>query len=348
MASEGRHETNLRLMIQPPPPPAPPFSIACLGATALPAMVDLARACYGERAEPPEWWRWYHFGEGSGEVRVLIAKIDGKPAGMQPLTVLPFARGTERFSGAVLTGGMVHPGYRRRGIFRALVRESVHAAFGLGASFVTTMPNADSYPAFRSLGWKDPGERTLMVRPLLRGPRSATRRVEIRSAERAEPDWVALGEKAFPSDPPLLQIREPRSFGWRYFENPMRRYHVLEARSAAGELLGVAVGTTQRRRGLPIGFIVDFLAVPGDAARELFDGILAALWDEGARFALAVVSEMRLAAQMKAAGFRRVPAAIPTKRFYTVYTCRPGAQESHLPPPEIGAWHQMLADWDGI
>jgi len=123
-------------------------------------------ASYGPDATPGPIFDWWHFGCPVAASGFLVAEVSGRIVGLQPMELLPYEWAGRRLTGATLTGVVVHPEFRRRGLFSSLVQACEREAWRRGADFVTTMPNDRSRPGFLKLGYRDPGRRQLLVLPL--------------------------------------------------------------------------------------------------------------------------------------------------------------------------------------
>lgn len=320
------------------------------GQESLSDALALARECYGKNAEPEDWWRWWLFGRGIDCSCIALARVGSQPVGMQPVSFFPFRHSCGIVTGAVLTGAMVSPGQRGKGIFRALVNASLQEAWRLGAHFVATMPNELSYQAFRKFGWTDLGERTLLRAPW-RCPGGISRQYEhlklrvVDTIDSAEVERVLQGCLA---DREFSQERDGSWLKWRYRGNPLSSYVLLECRDRDGALRSLAVGTVRKWKRIPVGFLVDVLGTPGEATSRVAWELSVEIRRRGALFVLTVISGRCLRKDLAAAGFREAPGLLVSRRFRTVFISRPDVALGERPPASIDDWRLTLADWDGI
>jgi|GEM_PF-1248061 len=131
-----------------------------------PAVRDLMVAAYGDAVDPQDVYEWWSNGHLPDATGYMVAEIDGRIVGAQPMELFPYLDGDREMTGGVLTGVGVHPGHRRKGVFTALVEACEAEAWRRGASFVTTMPNDKSRPGFIKMGYVDLGRRRFLVRLL--------------------------------------------------------------------------------------------------------------------------------------------------------------------------------------
>jgi GNAT superfamily N-acetyltransferase len=339
------------------------------------ACAELIHLCYGEQAVEEKRWRHSHFGlEGSAN-GMMVANCADRIVGMQPMECYRFMLGGETFLGAVLTGAMVHPDFRRRGIFNLLLAECERFAWDLKADFVTTMPNEFSRPGFLKRGYFDPGERTLLVLPL--SPELIARRIvrpaglgrvlgpvaEIAFGQKkldGASDSNSLEVDTFGTDvekmtsrfarewPGLIQMRSQSWLAWRFDDSFDRAYRRFVAVSDSGDVSAMAVATNEKREGQEVGYLVDLVGIDEQSMVEVAGFAVRALRDTGMDLAIAVVSCQKLITVLRSIGFWRVPHPLAPKRFYTVFLPRPGRQAAVDCLGTIENWYQTLADWDSI
>lgn len=318
---------------------------------ALPGMVDLCRACYGERAEPEEWWRWRFFSSDPSSAAVAVATQGDVLVGMQPLRIEPFRHGDQRLLGAAFEGAMVRRGWRGRGVFSRLVSAALESAWARGAAFAYSMPNERSYPAFLKAGWWDLGERQVLVRPLLpqrvRGPEGRGVDGITATAVPRFGDGLGglLGRDAHASE--LEPERRPAWLEWRYGANPAAGYTLVEARGPDGDLVAIGVGRVLRIAGFRVGVVVQW-AGAGAGLRAALRGLEAAFRLDGALLSLAVVAAASQATALSQHCYWRPPDFLPRRRLRTVCMPRPGAAPALWPPRGVESWRLSLGDWDGV
>jgi GNAT superfamily N-acetyltransferase len=92
----------------------------------------------------------------AGNRRLLLATVDGEPAGAGGLTLFPPA-------GAIINGGSVRPKFRGRGVYRALVAARLEIARRAGARGLAVWGGDMSAPILARLGFETVGWRRFYV-----------------------------------------------------------------------------------------------------------------------------------------------------------------------------------------
>ena len=92
----------------------------------------------------------------AGDRRVILATIDGEPAGSAGMTLHPPA-------GAIISGAAVLETFRGRGVYRALVAERLRIAREAGAAGLSVWGGPMSAPILERLGFRQVGWRRFFV-----------------------------------------------------------------------------------------------------------------------------------------------------------------------------------------
>lgn len=88
----------------------------------------------------------------AGNRRLLLATVDGEPAGSAGLTLYPPL-------GAIINGGAVRPKFRGRGVYRALLAARLEMARDAGVAGLAVWGGAMSAPILARLGFEKVGWR---------------------------------------------------------------------------------------------------------------------------------------------------------------------------------------------
>lgn len=335
---------------------------------------ELVARCYGDRWMSRTRFRHCYFGERAEATRIVTAESGGRVVGMQPVQwVRHRFRGTPIEAG-ILTGAMVDPEWRQRGIFGALVSECERVSFERGARLVWTMPNERSSPAFRKAGYRFPGERRLYIwapeprtlfasrtggllgralgrvaSPLLSRRPPRPQGVEVLEAQSLGPEAEALSKNFCSGWSGILQDRDAPWRTWRFGTDMEGPYRFLEARESDGGASAWCVVTRERREGREVGYILDLVAGDRRAGVAVVSEALRLMAGWGVELVMSAVCGRGLGALMSGGGMVRVPRAMAPKRFYLAYRTAPGAEADltrDLSSPEN--WYLTFADWDAL
>jgi len=341
------------------------------------AVLQLVREVHGESYldldEP--YWAWRYLSDTPFRARIVIAEHEGRPIGIQPMTLFDWQWGRCRYQGAMYTGVMTHPDHRRRGVFHSLVRAANECAAQSGAHFSMTLPNEASLPGFLKTGeWQYPGLASMFLKvvdggALLRsrlGSVTATllggipqaffrsRRVDrgIAPLEVSEvatvPDGLDAVFDEYAAASNALMIRRTTPFwNWRYCTHPRSIYRTFLA-TTNGKLAGAVVTSIKERAGLDVGMIVDLVASGGmPVMRGLIRAAEAELRSRGIGMVVCQATSGPLKAALREEGFRCPGPWLTRKRFHFVF--RPtGVAVPREWPRTMADWHLMLGDSDNV
>lgn len=311
---------------------------------------------------------------------VVAHSSDGQLVGAQAMTWLPAMRAGKPAVLGMMTLGMVHPDFRRRGLFRTLVTDAERVGWEGGTDVQFTMPNDRSAPAFaRFETWQDGGRRRAYLlaldpgklagqriglgglgaalgRPLRMAARWSRRTAdglrEVTDLSRITPAIDVLAERVATNDGQLTLLRNTEFARWRYSDCPIADYRLLVSEGQGGTIDGLVVTTTQPRFGSTLGFVVDILSDAPPARLKLLLRLAArSLWEQGATAAVCVGRMEGHRAALKGAGFIDVTAVYP-RVFHTYYSLPPKADDSVASEAEsfdpATDWYLSLADFDSV
>ncbi len=336
----------------------------------LPALAQLHEACFARGTDILELLR-QRYGSGPRSEVVVARTAEGALVGAQAMTWLPGRRGASSTTLGMMTMGMVHPDFRRRGLFRGLVKSAAQVGWDGGADLLFTMPNDRSAPALaRFEDWQDGGRRRAYLLALdpgkLAGQRFGlgglgaalgsplrmaarwSRRPsdglrEVTDLARIGPALDALADRIAGQSGQLLLLRDSVFATWRYVGCPIADYRFLISESDGGGVDGVVVTTTQPRFGSTLGFVVDILSdAPARRRKALLRFAARTLWEQGATAVVCVGRMDAHRAALKGAGFIDVTAVYP-RTFHTYYSANQSA-----PFEPARDWYLTLADFDSV
>lgn len=168
---------------------------------------------------------------------ILVAREGTEVVGLRCFVIQTFSRGTGRFSVACPADAIVHPGHRRRGIFRELTLRALDHLEALGIAVVLNLSaNRYSAPAASKLGWQEVG----MTRYMYRAGRAGIGTASLKRRPRGRPrnlanirvgplDDVRLPKCRHPrtGDQQITNVRNDAFRAWRYREPDARFTRVL-------------------------------------------------------------------------------------------------------------------------
>jgi hypothetical protein len=254
---------------------------------------------------------------------------------------------------------MADPDYRRKGLFREVAGHSFGHWREAGAAFVYGLPNEQSAPGFKSLGFAAPFAmqwRRFPLRPWAILARRSGLPLPVKSLDAL---WLALISKKSRSTIALAEVsradatidgiseRDPQRrisvvrnaswVNWRYLSVPGAGYRVLVATGKDGPL-----GYAAFRSSGSSGMVADVFALEDEAALALFRGAIERLREAGAEsiVALAVPGS---AFDRSAERLRFLSGA----RFdFIVLPLSETIPQAHLANPEC--WHLSGGDFDVV
>jgi len=303
----------------------------------------------------------------------MVADMNGRIAGVQPMEIFPFVDGKKNLNAALLTGVAVHSDFRRRGIFSALVKACELEAWRREAAFVTTMPNEKSRPGFLKYGYADLGQRQLLARPvraMALGGKFApvlghlvgavggavqavfktiptTGEISIRETKAIPKEIATLAARHEHLFPGLRMHRGAEWLRWRFLESPLRKYRLLEACDLTGKLVGFAAATLDDREKYRVCYLVDLFVGEKKYTADFLRAVVNLARIANAEAVATVVSSPALTEALCRAGFWAAPDWLPLKRFYSVAKFNPH-QSAPTAWQTLAGWYQTLADWDNL
>jgi len=318
-------------------------------------------------------WRWQFQNNPSGKAICFVAKSNGKIVGQYVTIPTRFSIQGKETLLAFSCDTMIHPGYRRQGMFSALARElydslETHPAINLVWGF----PNDQSLPGFTGkLGWRMLPGIPLMVMPirpfsmminalprfkrLIKSPPALTEKDAVFSfstkMQGLHMDPVNYFDKTFDAlwqrhstTAPMIQVRDSRYLQWRYLSIPEFDYRPFAVRRD-GYLLGYGVIRIISLKGQTFGVLMDLFPIPMESfsvLREIFSFAKQYVKVHGGDF-LTCLLPSKQTGILKKMGFRRVPEVINPKTWRLGY--RFAGNGLSMKPDD---WHVTYGDTDVV
>ncbi len=268
-----------------------------------------------------------------------------------PATLLAGSRALD-FSISVYTA--THPEYRKQGIFKSLALLSYDKCREKSISGTVGIPNNNSLPGFRGLGFAALGQMEIVARvasPIRAGKTGRPVRELISAQDLGGIDCCLDRSKARSGT--VLFERGGEFLAWRYLRCPGVRYHIFACVDRGERLAGLMVLRSARRKGLPVTIVVDFLV---DQAAAGADATARALIRQAHLFALkhlapvviTLVNPFSYEARMLAGnGFRSISKRIlphDCNLILKLHTDEPHELSAHL--MDFRNWHFSFGDYD--
>lgn len=275
-----------------------------------------------ERTE--EWLQW-RFGANPlvDDVQMIVAEADGQVIGTEPTLVFRMRAGPERFTAYQPADWMVHPDYRRKGVFSRMT-ETFLERFGDRADLYFNFPSDVLVPGLEKFDWTIISPRSTLYRVqdpsaiLARrnGDDGTVRSTVFRTASRlatpvsrgylgvrdrlVSPVSVAVERydsipvsafvSAYESSlPDALHVERDEDFyEWR-FDNPLWDTTAYVARRDGDVEAGV-VTASEKRFGVPITTLLEVVPLDGSADSEVYRALLQTIVGDARDAALIQVS----------------------------------------------------------
>ncbi len=270
----------------------------------LEGILSLRRIVFGEvekDKQDPRFWRWEFLDGPDG--RALIYLVEDKDKIIAHFADIPrrFSVNGESILGTLSLDLMVHPDYRRQGIFLELGNYAVRRVKKENGYFMTAYPiRLETIQGLKKIGWEEVVELPVLVYPIKFNnilnhylhfqPLSAmaglitkifyilffSKKRKMRS-EGIEIEKISQWDIQFEhflkkilSLNQIMGIRDQAFFTWRYFRHPTRTYTIYRA-IERGEMKGYIILRKVDLLGFNSAVIVDLLALEEEVLRVLVE-----------------------------------------------------------------------------
>ncbi len=203
----------------------------------IPYVIELLNMVFSEQGyfETPidnKWWRWRYVLSPFGEPIQFISEIArGQIVGFRSFWPWKLKLGDYEIKAFQPQATVVHPSFRRMGIFREMNLEALNRAKKEGADILFNFPNQASLPGNLSMGWHFVSRIPWLIKPL----KPLTILGTLFSRDKARPlEWgqdYELQEKhcreLTETETPDGLIRtkvSPEFLKWRYLDHPFFHY----------------------------------------------------------------------------------------------------------------------------
>lgn len=275
-------------------------------------ILDLFRRVFGEEDATEEWWDWKYLANPAGPAFGYLAEAGTEIVGLFVLFPRMFQLGGRLIRGARTGDVMVHPSFRRQGMFRELVRKTYDMADGQGVELLYSQPNANSQRGLSTsdryndllpsspvwfkpllfgelaqvVPWVGPvaaGPARLLDAVLARTPRARRNRLgevsELREVDVVDSVISAVAGRVALERSRVQVVRNMEYYRWRYALRPNRVYKAF-ACVLDRETVGYAVCSIRAQKSLQSGFLCEFEVLRSfisSVGPALIDGIAATM-----------------------------------------------------------------------
>mgnify|MGYP000865088222 CR=1 FL=1 len=129
------------------------------------AIVELLKICLGDNDNRTnEYWEWKHNNNPFGKSFVMLAFDKDLLIGVRSFMRWEWSKKSYIYKCVRCVDTVVHPNYRRRGLFSIMTLKGLEIMKNEGVDFVFNTPNSKSLPGNLKMGWKEYGNTGLKVR----------------------------------------------------------------------------------------------------------------------------------------------------------------------------------------
>ncbi len=258
-------------------------------------LTELFALSFGQSTTAALWeWKYAKNPLARFMPHITVAMDGGKVVGARPYLLSELWLNHEKVIAAQHCDTMVHPDYRRQGIFNRMGREAVRYLYEHGCMLSYGFPGPMSRRGFLSQGYRKllpneilfrlvkPGQIiacNVKNRPLGKSLGYLCDLVPLSKGLRVAPearDYQVEVSACYPDEMKVLDsfrkktvidlARTESYMRWRFDAHPERSYRYILAKKG-GSLEGYALVSVQKqRRGVIAGFIVDYLVKGDDRA----------------------------------------------------------------------------------
>ena len=265
-------------------------------------ILSLRKVVFGETEEDkvdPNFWRWQFMEGPDGKALIHIAEDGGRVIGHFADVPRRFSANGSMVLGTLSIDLMVHPDYRRRGIFSELGRLAIERVKKGNGLFMMAYPiRKETIQGFKKIGWEVVTELPVIVCPIRfqgivhrylpipiishflggvarlfyfilywKKERGRVEGIEIEEVKEFDEQFDSFWAKAL-SLYPILGVRDRNYLTWRYLRHPTRTYIIFRAKKN-GEMKGYIILRKVDLLGFKSAVIVDLIAIDNEALSAL-------------------------------------------------------------------------------
>lgn len=270
----------------------------------LEGILSLRKIVFGEMEKDkldPRFWRWQFLEAPDGKGLIYIVEDQGKIIGHFADIPRRFSVGGDFIQGTLSLDLMVHPNYRRGGVFAQMGSYAIQRVKKENGLFMMAYPiRKETMQGLGKIGWKEVAELPTLVYPirfrgivnrylhfsllsffiggvarffysLIRGTRGKKKseEVAIEKVTQLDEQFDRFWRKVL-SLYSIMGVRDRVFLSWRYLRNPTRTYVFYRAMKE-GEMKGYIVLRKVDLLEFNSAVIVDLLALDEDVLKALVE-----------------------------------------------------------------------------
>ena len=243
----------------------------------LPSILELTRIGLGGNMNyrSEEFWRWKHELNPFGPSLVLVAENENGIIGLRTLMKWRFRHLEKTIDAFRPVDTVVHPAWRRKGIFEGLTTLAIeNISAKTNSNFLFNTPNKVSGRGYEKMGWIKSGKTNLLIAPypinILKNKFSGYTSTSLNKFQL--PEKVANYLEAWNklSGDLLMTDYSPEFLQWRYGEAPSLQYQSAEI-SYGDEFAFIIFRQREVRRLKELRIVELFHSGQPQVIRELLD-----------------------------------------------------------------------------
>lgn len=175
-------------------------------------------------------WQYKHVDNPFGQSIVLIAEENDRPAGVRAFMSWRWQLGNDIWQAYRAVDTATHPDFQRRGIFKTLTLQALEKARHLSDCFVFNTPNKQSRPGYLKMGWQMVDSLKVALVPSLFQFGLTLKKNTYQPDDSTLQTLCELHNSRLAKTNQLFTPKSPAYLKWRYLNNPMQAYEVINTK----------------------------------------------------------------------------------------------------------------------
>lgn len=334
------------------------------------SILDLTKKTYGDsEISSPSYYDWLYRQNPQGKPIIFLAKDEEKNdsvIGMEPIVPMKLIIDQNVITSYLSCNSIVHPDYRKKGIFSKLLSLILDKSLRNEISCVYSVPNERSFNAFIRGGFTEIAKLPLLVKPLRFSKyfdeplRSIIRPFDsiwkINNYSNIEPftdryntDFDSLANKVS-KRVSIIQKRDKEFLQWRYANHPTRKYQTFVLREDSvlkGYIITRETTIKEKTIGVIVDFMVDAEIKDQKKLKDLVNAALANFWKNDVSLAIATCRTGLLENKiLHEAGFHTIPKFLKPESLHLIVLSSDSANSSLTKLKEFNNWFFSFGDYD--